>query len=855
MLTDLKNYTHEKESQMSKQLEQIYGQVVRTPNENIAFVVGEVNGKIRLLHEDGSFSYESFDKLTFDVPYTKGNIEKTFARFEKLMVLLSGESLQKAILLSKAVRPGLVPKKVTVDGKYGSYQKTVWVSESDQVGESLSSVEKAQVEKVLGARGYDGKPTMREWLEDISKKEIKLEAEKVTDYDALKKITKNYEKAKNDRFKPTSEFSSFKNIKEDYENAKKIYENAIENKPTKILYSVSYQKGDRVQDTVLNKIQYEYLKHLTNNNKNTLEKAVRPGLVPKKITVLGKNGSFQRTVWVRPQSELGGKEKKVSSSNKWYEKLKPSDEEMAKIHGKDVNALVNYVQDRFWKGAETKSQTIKTPSGFKQIVQTKVTGSYTEPGTLAYAFVKSNVDGYEIDDLIQEATIKLMELQDKGSMTNVSKEKFPSFVATIFGNVGRNMSRKNNTKAMEEAVDGFMEQIKAVEKDSESTSSQNLEVVKHKIDSIYSAVIKEIKSSKNKTFQEKGVTILNKYLAGKKSKDIAKEVGTTDNAIKQVLKRMNVSISRIADNLGVKAENPAKLFKQSYAQLNRTPSLAKSFTLKMFGDGKYSLNKLPEPRPVTEEIEWNGMLITIENPTGSIRSGEDWWTFMDYPYGYIQNTIGMDGEEVDVFVGANLQSKEVYIVTIKDPFTGDVDEEKVFIGFNNSEEVMETFYNHYDDPDFFHSIEYMNVDTFKETYIHSDEDFQSLRKAHGKQERLYKADGSKGAPIGTINTRKDGTRWKKVSDRKWEMIPKEGGGKGKEEGDEDKGKGKDGGGSVLGSLPKKSQKMVVEAVKGLANIIGSAMRGDSATEVGKDIASEGEKQTKIIGEKDTSIPK
>jgi RNA polymerase sigma factor (sigma-70 family) len=611
--------------------------------------------------------------------------------------------------------------------------------------------------------------------------------------------------------------------------------------------SFIYDKFNIVDDEPLNQDsklgqtfkRFEKLQNaLIESSKETLQKA-RPGLVQKIVQVKSKNGkTFNRVVWVRPDGDIGGKEKRISKSNKWYDKLKPTEDEFSKIKGKDVNTLVNYIQERFWQGAQVKEKTIVTPSGIKKIAKVKVSGSYTEPGTLAYAFVKSNVDGYEIDDLIQEATIKLMELQDRGSFQNVALEKFPSYVATIFSNVGRNMSRTNKNKSIGDAIDSFVETIQAEEKASEQEVKQLSIVAKQKVDDIYSAVIKEIKSNKVSSFKERGVTIFNQYLAGKKSKEIAKNLGTNDNTIKQVLKRLNVYVNKVADSMGVKTENPAKTFKQAYRQINRPSALAKSFKYISRPDGTYAFVKVPEPRPVTEEIEFNGFIITIENPTGSIRSGEDWFTFMDYPYGYVQNTVGMDGEEVDCFLGSYLNSPHVYVVTIKDPFTGEIDEEKVFFGFNNDDEVMETFYRHYDDDSFFHSIEYMNIDQFKSYYLANNEEFNSLRKSHGLQNRKYVYENleksGKGSDIGTISTRRDGSKWKKVSDRKWERVKQE---------TEPKTK------NPLSRLPKTSKEAFVSAIKGLANIIADGLSGEKTESVGTEIGHGIDQTTNVIKKK------
>lgn len=54
------------------------------------------------------------------------------------------------------------------------------------------------------------------------------------------------------------------------------------------------------------------------------------------------------------------------------------------------------------------------------------------------------------------------------------------------------------------------------------------------------------------------------------------------------------------------------------------------------------------------------MKIAIENPVGSIRSGVDengfqpWQTQMSAHYGYFEDTLGADGDELDVFVALGI---------------------------------------------------------------------------------------------------------------------------------------------------------------------------------------------------------
>ncbi len=101
-------------------------------------------------------------------------------------------------------------------------------------------------------------------------------------------------------------------------------------------------------------------------------------------------------------------------------------------------------------------------------------------------------------------------------------------------------------------------------------------------------------------------------------------------------------------------------------------------------------------------VSIQGMPVTIENPAGSIRSGVDeggnpWETKLAHHYGYFKRTEGKDGDQVDVFVGPDLESGKAFIVDQVDPRTGEFDEHKVLIGFNGEAEAKEGYLDNYDE--------------------------------------------------------------------------------------------------------------------------------------------------------------
>lgn len=137
-------------------------------------------------------------------------------------------------------------------------------------------------------------------------------------------------------------------------------------------------------------------------------------------------------------------------------------------------------------------------------------------------------------------------------------------------------------------------------------------------------------------------------------------------------------------------------------------------------------------RPVMKHF--GGMRLAIETPRGFVRKGTDrkgkqWRIVMPADYGYIVGTrgIGEDAKDaIDIFLGPNKDSKRVFIVRIKNPDTGNPDEDKVFLGFSDEVKVRNTFRRAYDRPkSFFDGIEELSLKEFKQKIAYS-KDFPSF---------------------------------------------------------------------------------------------------------------------------------
>jgi N12 class adenine-specific DNA methylase len=140
-------------------------------------------------------------------------------------------------------------------------------------------------------------------------------------------------------------------------------------------------------------------------------------------------------------------------------------------------------------------------------------------------------------------------------------------------------------------------------------------------------------------------------------------------------------------------------------------------------------NDLPEPSQAQKEAgnykmghlsgaEVQGLRISIENPSGSTRSGTSpdgraWSNTMAAHYGYVKGSEAADGDHVDVFVGpAAATSPTVYVVDQINP-DGSYDEAKALLGFESETEAVAAYRGSYDADWKVGPVTAMSVDEFK----------------------------------------------------------------------------------------------------------------------------------------------
>lgn len=160
--------------------------------------------------------------------------------------------------------------------------------------------------------------------------------------------------------------------------------------------------------------------------------------------------------------------------------------------------------------------------------------------------------------------------------------------------------------------------------------------------------------------------------------------------------------------------------------------------------------------PFTGSIDFQGLQILVENKKGSTRTGPGWKVHMHAHYGEFADTLGMDGDAVDVYVGDDPDAPMAYVVHQRVPGTQVLDEDKVMVGFRTAREAKALYLKQYDKPGFFGGMTRWPVSELR-TYLGKKTNRQNrldqpmrvrrlvpkeLRKGHGGAPNYRKSDES-----------------------------------------------------------------------------------------------------------------
>lgn len=134
----------------------------------------------------------------------------------------------------------------------------------------------------------------------------------------------------------------------------------------------------------------------------------------------------------------------------------------------------------------------------------------------------------------------------------------------------------------------------------------------------------------------------------------------------------------------------------------------------------------------------------IEQPIGSIRSGvsangEPWQTKFLYPYGYIKNTKGTDGEGVDCFIGPDKDSDKVFVIHQTNG-NGSYDEDKVMLAFSNLNAARDAYLAHFNTQGYLGEIIEMSLFEFKQKLLSAGQTGQAIDGGEGSGVKGHKTE-------------------------------------------------------------------------------------------------------------------
>lgn len=120
-------------------------------------------------------------------------------------------------------------------------------------------------------------------------------------------------------------------------------------------------------------------------------------------------------------------------------------------------------------------------------------------------------------------------------------------------------------------------------------------------------------------------------------------------------------------------------------------------------------------------LNWHGLHISIENAKGSKRSGAShdgrkWTVTMPASYGYVRRTEGADEDHVDVYIGPNPLSPNVWVIDQIDAESRRFDEHKCMLGFETRDAALSTYRKAFSDGrgnERIGTVTQMNVPQFK----------------------------------------------------------------------------------------------------------------------------------------------
>lgn len=98
-------------------------------------------------------------------------------------------------------------------------------------------------------------------------------------------------------------------------------------------------------------------------------------------------------------------------------------------------------------------------------------------------------------------------------------------------------------------------------------------------------------------------------------------------------------------------------------------------------------------------VDMGGLQCIIETAKGESRVGYGWSSVMPCHYGYISGTASAEGgqEQMDCFIGENLESDKAWVIDQVNPSMKTFDEHKVMLGFDSKDQALQNYYDAFAD--------------------------------------------------------------------------------------------------------------------------------------------------------------
>lgn len=118
----------------------------------------------------------------------------------------------------------------------------------------------------------------------------------------------------------------------------------------------------------------------------------------------------------------------------------------------------------------------------------------------------------------------------------------------------------------------------------------------------------------------------------------------------------------------------------------------------MVNESAVTMTEPQKPRNI--QIDWQGLPIMVEYFKGDFRKTSSGYTsHVDAPYGYIEKTVSTEpGEELDVFLGEDMESPLVFLAALMMPDDrAALMENKILLGFSSYDEALKFIKGQYGD--------------------------------------------------------------------------------------------------------------------------------------------------------------